>query len=135
VETLRKEAFADKEITPEEYEQLQSLMKTQEEKEQSSKELEKDSEEAVKSRIRKMAASNVPRAIVKLIDGTGESTQEQLVITMNRMASEESVRGVMIQQGCLSACLKLEKDVVCVVRRQRRNTSGRIDSSMDCRCT
>jgi len=93
-------------------------MKTQEEKEQSSKELEKDSEEAVKSRIRKMAASNVPRAIVKLIDGTGESTQEQLVITMNRMASEESVRGVMIQQGCLSACLKLEKDVVCVVRRQ-----------------
>ena len=117
-DTLRKEAFADKEITPEEYEQLQSLMKTQEEKEQSSKELEKDSEEAVKSRIRKMAASNVPRAIVKLIDGTGESTQEQLVITMNRMASEESVRGVMIQQGCLSACLKLEKDVVCVVRRQ-----------------
>lgn len=113
IETLRKEAFEGKDITLEEYNQLQSLAKTQEEKAQSRKEEEKDSEESVKSRIRKMASVNVPRGIVKLLDsGPSESTQEQLVIALNRMACEESSRGIMIQQGCLTSCLKIEKNMV-----------------------
>ncbi len=113
VETLRKEAFEGKDITLEEYNQLQSLAKTQEEKVQSQKEEDKDSEESVKSRIRKMAAVNVPRGVVMLLKSdASESTQEQLVIALNRMAVEESCRGIMIQQGCLNSCLKIDKDMV-----------------------
>ena len=113
VESLRKEAFEGKDITLEEYNQLQSLAKTQEEKQQSQKEEDKDSEVSVKARIRKMAAANVPRAIVKLLDGdASESTQEQLVVAMCRMAVEETARGIMIQQGCLSSCLKMDRDMV-----------------------
>jgi len=113
IESLRKEAFEGKDITLEEYNQLQSLAKTQEEKEQSQREEEKDSEESVKSRIRKMTSANVPRGIVKLLDSNpSESTQEQLVIALNRMACEESSRGIMIQQGCLTSCLKIDKNMV-----------------------
>jgi hypothetical protein len=60
-----------------------------------------------------MASVNVPRGIVKLLDSDpSESTQEQLVIALNRMACEESSRGIMIQQGCLTSCLKIDKNMV-----------------------
>eukprot|EP00957_Ditylum_brightwellii_P128893 9831971-Ditylum_brightwellii.AAC.1 len=79
-----------------------------------------DSLDAVNERIRKMASCNVPRAMVKLMENgggsvsggggtTSEHTMEQLVMAMNRMALEESVRGTMVQQGCLSALLKVEE--------------------------
>ena len=113
VETLRKEAFVGKEITKEQYDQLQALGKTEEEKEAAAKkdETEGDTPAAVSERIRKLANANVPRAIVKLLEGSSDATQEKLLEGMGRMASEQSVRGIMIQQGCLSACLKLDKGV------------------------
>jgi len=121
-ETLRKEAFEGKEITAEQYDELQNLGKTEEEKEFESKtkSVMEDSLDAVNERIRKMASCNVPRAMVKLMENgggsvsggggtTSEHTMEQLVMAMNRMALEESVRGTMVQQGCLSALLKVEE--------------------------
>ena len=114
IETLQKEAFVGKEITKEDYDQLQALAKTEEEKEAEAKRSERqgDSPKAVSDRIQKLANANVPRAMVKLLEGSNtDTTQEKLLEGMGRMASEPSVRGVMIQQGCLSACLQLDKGV------------------------
>ena len=112
METLRKEAFIGKEITKEQYDQLQALGKTEEEKDAEAKKdaKEEDTPAAVRERIRKLANANVPRAMVKLLEGsTSDSTQEKLFEGMGRMASEQSVRGIMIQQGCLTTCLQLDK--------------------------
>ena len=114
IETLQKEAFVDKEITKEDYDQLQALAKTEEEKEAEAKKKERegDSPKDVTNRIQKLANANVPRAMVKLLEGSNtDTTQEKLLEGMGRMASEPSVRGIMIQQGCLSACLQLDKGV------------------------
>lgn len=112
IETLRKEEFIGKDITQEQYDQLQALGKTEEEKEASSKHdgEEGDDPSSVRKRIQKLANSNVSRALVKLLEGSSsDATQEKLLEGMGRMASESSVRGIMIQQGCLSACLRLDK--------------------------
>ena len=112
METLRKEAFIGKEITKDQYDQLQALGKTEEEKDIEAKKdaKEEDTPAAVRERIRKLANANVPRAMVKLLEGsTSDSTQEKLFEGMGRMASEQSVRGIMIQQGCLTTCLQLDK--------------------------
>ena len=112
METLRKEAFIGKEITKEQYDQLQALGKTEEEKDADARKdaKEEDTPVAVRERIMKLANANVPRAMVKLLEGsTSDSTQEKLFEGMGRMASEQSVRGVMIQQGVLTACLQLDK--------------------------
>lgn len=106
-ETLRKEAFEGKEITMEQYDEMQALGKTDEEKENMVK-IPEDSKNAVEERIRKLANANVPRAMVKLLEGASESTMETLAIGMNRMAVDAAVRGLLIQQGVLSACIKVE---------------------------
>ncbi|KAL9180489.1 hypothetical protein ACHAXT_010942 [Thalassiosira profunda] len=112
IETLRKEAFIGKEITKEQYDQLQSMGRTKEENavEAKKEEREGDDPTAVAERIRKLANANVPRAMVKLLEGSkSDATQEKLLEGMGRMASEPSVRGIMIQQGCLTTCLQLDK--------------------------
>ena len=108
-QTLRDEAFAKADITSEQYDQLQALGKTEEEKELDKKHQDLDPKDAVSARIVRMANANVPRAMVKLTEGSSEATKEMLVLGMNRMAVDQTVRGLMIQQGCLSACLKVEK--------------------------
>lgn len=110
IQTLRREAFAGKEISMEQYDELQALGKTSEEKDMAPEE-ELDSPASVQERIRRMAAANVPRALVKLMDGASDTTVEQVIAGLNRMASEPSVRGLIVQQGALSACLKVEKGV------------------------
>ena len=114
IDTLRKEAFVGKEITKEQYDQLQSMGKTEEEKEAEAKKEDKDRDDpmSVSERIRKLASVNVPGAMVKLLEGSSsDATQEKLLEGMGRMASEPSVRGIMIQQGCLTSCLRLSKGV------------------------
>ena len=148
IETLRRETFIGKEITQEQYDQLQALGKTEEEKKASSKIVEKEGDDPalVRERIRKLANANVPRAMVKLLEGSSsDATQDKILEGMGRMASEmalflfnetrclvahilnltppliscivtskasePSVRGIMIQQGCLTTCLRLDKGV------------------------
>jgi hypothetical protein len=110
IETLRKEAFEGKDITADQYEQLQAMGKTEEEKELEEKKREKDSPDAVRQRIEKMSEKNVPRVLVTLMKDATDATQEKVVLCMVRMATEESVRGAMIQQGCLTACINIIKD-------------------------
>jgi hypothetical protein len=109
IETLKKEAFEGKEITTEQYEQMQAMSKTKEELELEESKMDKDDPEALKARIKSMAKHNVPLGLVNMIDDASEHSLEQISIAMMRMANEPSVRGTMIQQGCLSACIKLNK--------------------------
>lgn len=107
-ETLRREAFAGKEISMEQYDELQALGKTEEEKE-ALRQVPDDNPTAVEERIRKLALANVPRAMIKLMDGASDTTLERLAIGLNRMATEPSVRGLLIQQGVLSSCMNFEE--------------------------
>lgn len=111
IETLRKEAFEGKDVTAEEYEQLQAMSKTEGEKKNQESQRERDSPEATSERIRNMVASNVPRALVNLMDGATDTTLDQVVTCMTRIAGENTVRGMMVQQGCLSACIQMTKTV------------------------
>lgn len=110
VQTLRREAFSGKEISMEQYDELQALGKTSEAKDLALEEA-LDSPASVQERIRRMASANVPRAMVKLMEGATNATVEQIITGLNRMATEPSVRGLMVQQGALSACLLIEKGV------------------------
>lgn len=111
VETLRREAFEGQEITPEQYDELHAIGKTEEERKIDHLKRDIDSSDAVSSRVKVMAQHNVPQALVNLIAGASEGTLEQVVKSFSRIACEESVRGSMIQQGCLTACINLSKSV------------------------
>ena len=110
--TLRKEAFEGKEMTMEQYDEIQNMQKSEEEKEfdEEKREMQEDSPEQCASRIAKMAAANVPNALIQLTDSASDKTLEQIVSALNRMADEPAVRGTMIQQGVLSAMIKIEKE-------------------------
>mmetsp|Transcript_118831 Transcript_118831/g.177624 ORF Transcript_118831/g.177624 Transcript_118831/m.177624 type:complete len:1074 (+) Transcript_118831:108-3329(+) len=109
--TLRKEAFDDKPMTMEQYDEIQAMQKTEDEKEiDSEPELQEDSPEQCASRIVKMVKANVPRALIQLTENASEQTLQEIIVALNRFANEVSVRGLMIQQGVLSAMIKLEKE-------------------------
>lgn len=108
---LRKEAFEDKQITMEQYDEIQRMQKTQEEKEvEDNSDLKDDNDDKCKQRIVKMVSASVPRALINLTEGSSDQTLEQIVLALNRIANVQSVRGTMIQQGVLSTLIKLEKN-------------------------
>jgi hypothetical protein len=107
---VRKEGFEGREVTMEQYDEMQKMGKTAEEQEVLDSKQDPDTKDSCNERIRKMAAANVPRAMVSLMEGASEQTLEQLILAMSRMAGETSVRGLMIQQGVLSSLIKLEKE-------------------------
>mmetsp|Transcript_47209 Transcript_47209/g.54480 ORF Transcript_47209/g.54480 Transcript_47209/m.54480 type:complete len:1122 (-) Transcript_47209:153-3518(-) len=110
---LRKEAFEGKEITLEQYDEIQRMQKTQDEKEmEDESELKDDNEDQCAERVVKMTNAGVPRALIQLINGSSDQSFEQIVLALNRMANVQSVRGTMIQQGVLSALIKAEKNEV-----------------------
>jgi hypothetical protein len=108
---VRKEAFEGKQVTMEQYDDLQKMQQTEEQKEfDSEPELKEDNPEQCARRIALMAKANVPRALVQLTEDASDQTLEQVVQALNRMADETSVRGTMIQQGVLSRMIKIEKE-------------------------
>jgi len=109
--TLRKESFEGKEITMEQYDEIQRMKKTQEEKEvEDESELKDDNEDQCAERIVKMTNAGVPRALILLTGGSSDQSLEQIMLALNRIANVQSVRGTMIQQGVLSALIRLEKN-------------------------
>lgn len=131
--TLRKESFEGKQVTMEQYDELRSMQKTQDEKEfDEEPELKEDSPEQCGARIAKMAQANVPRALCLLADGASDQTLEQVIIGLNRMANEPSVRGTLIQQGVLSKLIKIEKleknptDIRKKILRNLRHCIGKL---------
>jgi len=114
VHTLRKESFEGKEITMEQYDEIQKMQKTEEEKDMQKPEPDdNDTPENCAERINKMAAANVPTALVQLLNASSNSSDqafEQVLLALTRMAAEPSVRGTMIQQGALSALIKIDRE-------------------------
>jgi hypothetical protein len=109
--TLRKEAFEGKQVTMEQYDEIQSMQKTQEDKEfDDDREIKDDTPEQCSDRIARMAAANVPRALIQLLENASDQTLEQVILALNRMADEPAVRGSMIQQGVLSGMIKVDKE-------------------------
>ncbi|KAG7364405.1 tetratricopeptide repeat protein [Nitzschia inconspicua] len=109
--TLRKESFEGKEITMEQYDEIQKMQKTSEQKEtEDDSELKDDNDEQCSARVVKMVKANVPRALIQLTDGASDQSLEQIVLALNRLANVQAVRGSMIQQGVLSGLIKLEKE-------------------------
>ncbi|KAL3917463.1 MAG: hypothetical protein SGILL_004703, partial [Bacillariaceae sp.] len=109
--TLRKESFEGREITMEQYDEIQKMQKTTEQKEtEDTTELTEDNDDQCAERVTKMVKANVPRALIQLTDGASDQSLEQIVMALNRIAKVQSVRGTMIQQGVLSALIKLEKE-------------------------
>ncbi|KAL3925357.1 MAG: hypothetical protein SGILL_000466 [Bacillariaceae sp.] len=109
--TLRKESFEGREITMEQYDEIQKMQKTSEQKEtEDTTELTEDNDDQCAERIVKMTKANVPRALIQLTGGASDQSLEQIVMALNRMANVQAVRGTLIQQGVLSALIKLEKE-------------------------
>jgi len=109
--TLRKEAFEGKQITMEQYDEIQRMQKTQEEKDVGDdSELKEDNNDQCAERIVKMTNAGVPRALIQLTEGSSDQSLEQIVLALNRLADVQSVRGTMIQQGVLSALIRLDKN-------------------------
>lgn len=109
--TLRKESFEGKEITMEQYDEIQKMQKTSEEKDvEVEPELKDDNDDQCAERIVKMANAGVPRALIQLTEGSSDQSLEQIVLALNRMATVQSVRGTMIQHGVLSGLIRLEKN-------------------------
>ena len=109
-QTLKKEHFQDKELSAEDYDELQRMAKSPEEREALDKKKPDDTDELCAERIKLMAKANVGRALCSLMDGASDHTLEQIILALNRMAGEPSVRGSLIQQGALTACIKVDKD-------------------------
>ena len=85
--------------------------KTEEEKEWEKNRVDVDPPRAVRDRIRKLAQKNVPRAMIHLLEQATDTTRDIVTTTLVRMAEEESVRGIMVQQGVLTACIQLFSEV------------------------
>mmetsp|Transcript_1706 Transcript_1706/g.3711 ORF Transcript_1706/g.3711 Transcript_1706/m.3711 type:complete len:1053 (-) Transcript_1706:124-3282(-) len=130
---LRRESFEGREMTMEQYDEMQKLGKTAEEQDVLDAQQDPDTPAACHERIRKMAAANVPRAMISLMEGASEQTLGQIILGFCRMADEISVRGLMIQQGVLSALVKIEKidtptdtDGLKKVTRNARHCIGKL---------
>jgi len=111
IETLRREAFEGKEITLEQYDDLQAMGKPDEERKMEESKKDSDTADALASRIKVMAKHHIPQALVNLSHNATEGTSKQAVTALSRMACEQAVRGSMIQQGCLSVCIQMSKTV------------------------
>lgn len=109
-DTIKKEHFEEKELSADEYDELQKLAKTEEEKKMFEALKSDDTAALCSLRIKEMANKNACRALVNLMDGASDHTMEQIILAFSRFASEPSVRGNMIQQGVLTACIKVDKD-------------------------
>ena len=94
IETLCKQAFIGKEITQEQYDQLQALGKTEDKKKAAAKsdDQEGDNLVLVRERTQKLVNANVPMAMVKLLEeSSSDATQEKVLEGMGRMVREPVV--------------------------------------------
>lgn len=135
-DTIKKEHFQDKELSADEYDELQKLAKTDEEKKLFEAMKSDDTEDLCSARIQAMAQANVPRALVQMMSGASEHTLEQIILAFSRFANEPSVRGQMIQQGVLTGCIRVDKDSnpsvpMKKIIRNSRQVIGKMLISMD----
>lgn len=116
---LRKEALRERDVSPEEYEQLQRIQQLQQPPPgpdgaapAAAAQDEADPPERVQGRIKELVKADGVRALAHLarLPGVGARTQEQVAMALAAVATLEECRGLMVQQGSYSACLELGKE-------------------------
>jgi hypothetical protein len=107
-EQIRKEVNEGKEVTMQQYNEMQRMGRPKKKRKSWTMRKIHTQRRVAVSEIGKMGSPTVPQALVALTEGASEHNLEQLTLAMNCMADEPSVRGLMIQQGVLAACIKAE---------------------------
>jgi len=83
---LRREALAEKEITPEQYEQMQKIQKMQLPEGQRGDEIgDADPPEKMEGRIKELLAHDAIRALVKLATEASAATQELVATALSQV--------------------------------------------------
>ena len=107
---LRDKALAEKDITPEQFQQLQELqrVKTKDEHgnvvEEKKEEEDPDTTDLCNRRIQKLAECGGFKALLRLLGHASTQTKLTSARALCQMNVENSVRGLFIQQGGLKAC-------------------------------
>eukprot|EP01041_Mallomonas_annulata_P007218 gene7218-14717_t len=123
---LRAIALAEKDMTPDQFQKLQELHRIKT-KDKDGNDIgdavepdDPDSDNLCKLRIRCIVALDVIPALVKLMGGVSKKTKSEAVRALRQICVEQSVRGMMVQQGGLKACCTLADDDTCetAVRRE-----------------
>lgn len=116
---LRALALADKELTPDQYDQLQELqrIKTKDEDgnviEEKKEDSDMDTTDLCKRRIKKIVQCGAVPVIVSMLkvdSGSSSQTKETAARALRQICVEESARGVVVQQGGLKVCCALVRD-------------------------
>lgn len=116
---MRKEALRERDVSPEEYEQLQRIQQLQQPGPgadgggaPAATQDEADPPERVQGRIKELVKADGVRALAQLarLPGAGARTQEQVGMALAAVATLEECRGLMVQQGAYNACLELGKE-------------------------
>lgn len=123
---LRDKALAEKDITPEQFEQLQELqrVKTKDDDgnviEEKKDEADTDTIDMCKRRIQKIAECGGFRALLRLVEHSSKQTKLTAATALRQMNVEPGVRGLFIQQGGLKAChdIVVDENLDRAVRRE-----------------
>lgn len=122
---LRAKALAEKDLTPEQYEQLEALQKIKAKDDngnviEEKKQLEdSDNEMLCKQRIKKLVNADVIPILLRFISEGSEQTKELASQSLAQINTEESIRGVAVQQGMIANCNKIVIDTtekVCFIK-------------------
>lgn len=107
---LKKNALVDKDMSPEQYDQINNLQKIHT-KDQNGNEIgdvkednDPDTFDMCKLRIQRISSTNGIPLLVRLLSKASSQTKETSARALRQICVEESSRGYMIQQGGLNAC-------------------------------
>jgi len=134
---LRAIALAEKDISPEQYEQLQELqrIKTKDEKtgqvlEEKKEDKDSDTAELCHLRIKRLISNKetVP-LLCRFVSKGSPQTIEAAAKALKQVCVEESVRGIVIQQGGLKACCQVAMNE-SVARTSRREAAHAVAKTL-----
>jgi hypothetical protein len=107
---LKKNALAEKDMSPEQYDQINNLQKinTKDENGNEIGDVKEDNDpdtfDMCKLRIQKISSTNGIPLLVRLLSQASSQTKETSARALKQICVDESSRGYMIQQGGLKAC-------------------------------
>ncbi|RYH32189.1 hypothetical protein EON65_01040 [archaeon] len=119
---LKALALAEKEITVEQYEQMQELQRIKARDddgtvvEERKEDPDNDTMDLCNLRIKRIAAHDGIKALLRLVEKGSNKTKETACKALRQMLVEHSVRGSFIQQGGLKACCNVASDTEMEVR-------------------
>jgi len=111
-------ALAEKDMTPEQYEQLKELQRIKGTKDENGNPIEERKEAAdsdtdafCRGRIKRIVQVGGFVCLLRLLTYGSTQTQDAAARALRQMCVEESVRGLFIQQGALKACCDITTSI------------------------